>query len=375
MMIRLIFWISALYVAYTYLIYPVIIIAAARLRGKRPVSGHDASALPSISMVIIAHNEESRIGAKLENCAALDYPREKLTIYVVSDGSTDGTARILRNRSDIVFIEDAANRGKPHQINKTVKICRGDLVVFSDARQPYEPSALRKLARNFTDPSIGAVSGELVLASTRGITEQNVGLYWRYEKALRKAESDIDSTLGVTGAIYAIRRELIEEIPDDTILDDVEIPLRAFRKGYRVAFDDEAIAYDTASAEIGLEFRRKVRTLAGNFQLFSRNAWLFDPGANRIFIQAISHKLFRLFVPYFLASALVTSAIAAESQFTLFFWTQAACYALGTAALVSERLRRFRPINFLSVFISLNAAAVVGLYRYATGTADAKWKR
>lgn len=375
MAIRLIFWISALFVAYTYLLYPLIIVAAAKARRRRPVPDPGTAEPPSVSMIIIAHNEEARIGGKLDNCAELDYPREKLTVYVVSDGSTDGTARMLRDRPDIVFIEDDVNRGKPHQINRAVKMCRGDLVVFSDARQLYEPSALRKLARNFADPSIGAVSGELTFVSPRDTTGQNVGLYWRYEKILRRAESDVDSTLGVTGAIYAIRRELIEEIPDDTILDDIEIPLRAFRKGYRVAFDGEAIAYDAASTAIGSEFRRKVRTLAGNFQLFARNRWLLEPGENRIFLQAVSHKLFRLFVPYFLVSALVASGLAAGAQYRAFFWIQAACYALGTAALASGGLRRYRAINLFSVFISLNAAAVAGLYRYATGSADARWRR
>ena len=191
---------------------------------------------------------------------------------------------------------------------------------------------------------------------------------------LRKAESNVDSTLGVTGAIYAIRRSLVEPIPDNTILDDIEIPLRAFRKGYRVTFDSEAIAYDTASNEIEAEFRRKARTLAGNFQLFDHNRWLLNPLDNRIFLQAISHKLFRLFVPYFMTLILITSYMAREPGFKLLFWVQAACYAIGVAALGSVRLRRYRVINFISVFISLNAASVYALFIYTFGKTDARWK-
>ncbi len=374
-MIRFLFWISVLFIVYTYLLYPMLIVMASRLKGRQPAPVDDGTAYPSLTMIIIAFNEEKKILDKLENCRKLDYPADLFNVIVVSDGSTDRTASILRNQDDILFIEDDVNRGKPHQINNAVKHCDSDLIVFSDTRQMYEPDALRKLARNFTDPAVGAVSGELTFISTKDMTERSVGLYWKYEKILRNAESTVDSTLGVTGAIYAIRRSLIEPIPDDTILDDIEIPLRAFRKGYRVIFDGEAIAYDTASAEIEAEFRRKVRTLAGNFQLFDRNPWLLNPVSNRIFWQSVSHKLFRLFVPYFMILALITSFMAGGTVFRSIFWVQIVFYALGILGLASSRLKKSRSINFISVFISLNTAAVFALFQYSSGKADAKWKK
>ncbi|MCK4236103.1 MAG: glycosyltransferase family 2 protein, partial [Candidatus Krumholzibacteria bacterium] len=207
-----------------------------------------------------------------------------------------------------------------------------------------------------------------------GHTGRNISLYWRYEKALRKAESDVDSTLGVTGAIYAIRREFVEPIPDDTILDDIEIPLKAFRKGYRVIFEPGAVAYDKASSEIETEFRRKVRTLTGNFQLFSRNRWLLSPFENRIFIQSISHKLFRLFIPYALMAVLLTTSMLENSMFKLLFWGQVICYLAGAAAILVKGLRRNRTLNFISVFLSLNTASVVALYKYSFNKVDVTWR-
>jgi cellulose synthase/poly-beta-1,6-N-acetylglucosamine synthase-like glycosyltransferase len=247
-------------------------------------------------------------------------------------------------------------------------------VVFSDVRQKYSKDALKKLAASFNDPRIGAVSGELRLGETDASTSRNIGLYWRYEKAIRKAEAAIDSTLGATGAIYAIRRELFQPIPEDTILDDIEIPLRILRRGYRVTFESDAVAYDDSSSDMAREWKRKARTLAGNFQLFSRNTWLFDPAQNRIFVQTISHKFFRLLVPYALLVILFTSATLHSPWYRLFFVAQILGYISGLAALNFNMLKRSRLVNFISVFIILNAAAVAGLYLFAFRKTDVKWK-
>ena len=379
------FWFPLGFIVYTYALYPLFILAAARLRRRPapPVQADDR--LPPVTLIIATYNEEDTIEAKLANCDELDYPRHLLEIIVVSDGSTDGTDEILRRSSGIVFIEADGHFGKPHQLNRALAKARGEIVVFSDARQIYRPDALRMLVRRFADPRVGVVSGELILRDPgagkhsggepgAGAAE-HIGLYWRYEKLLRNAESRVDSTLGATGAIYAIRRELAAPIPDDTILDDIEIPLQAFRKGYRVVFEPEAVAYDRPSTDIGAEFRRKVRTLAGNYQLFARNGWLLLPWRNRIWLQSVSHKFFRLLVPYAMAAVLVATALLGGAIWRVFFFAQLCCYAVGIAALRSEALRGNRPAGFLAVFLSLNAAVVVGLYRWLVGTADVRWRR
>jgi cellulose synthase/poly-beta-1,6-N-acetylglucosamine synthase-like glycosyltransferase len=373
-MIRTLFWAALAFVAYTYLIYPLLIIFLGRIRGRSVRLGGRAGDLPSVTMIIVAHNEKAAIEAKLANCRELDYPDALLEICVISDGSTDGTAELLRARDDIVFLDDPENRGKPHQLNKAMERSKSDILVFSDVRQMYDRAALMKLVDNFGDDEIGVVSGELELGTPDHPTGGNIGLYWTYEKVLREAESRVDSTVGVTGAIYAIRREFAAPIPRDTILDDVEIPLRAFRAGKRVIFEPGAKAFDTPSSDLKVEFRRKTRTLAGNYQLFVRHPWLLVPWKNRVFLQTVSHKLFRLIVPWALLLALATSSRLEGTGYALAFWGQAAAYALGVAALRSETLRRHAAVNFISVFITLNAAAVAGLYRFLTGTADVRWK-
>lgn len=377
-MARTLFWISLIFVCYTYLVYPFLVVCAGRLkrlvRHRAPVrSGGDP--VLSVTMIIVVYNEQERIEAKLRNCRELDYPKELLTVCFVSDGSTDGTNDILGSQGDILFIRDERNLGKPSRLNGALERCTSEIVVFSDVRQMYRHDAIKRLTENFNEPSVGAASGELVFRDPLDHTERSIGLYWTYEKMIRRAESDVDSTLGATGAIYAVRRSLVEPIPPDTVLDDIEIPLQAFRKGYRVIFEPEAVAYDAAVSEIGREFGRKTRTLAGNFQLFSRNPWLFNPFRNRIFIQTISHKLFRLLVPYALIVLLVSTYLFGGGAMKLFFWAQAACYAMGAAALLSPGLGRSRLINIFSVFVSLNAASVVGLYLAASRRIDVRWKR
>ena len=170
-------------------------------------------------------------------------------------------------------------RGKAAVLNDLVSLATGEIVVFADARQRFEPRAIRALTANFADPQVGAVSGELVLQKRRGTSPrgEGAGFYWRYEKFIRANESWAGSTVGATGAIYAIRRELFEAIPQDTILDDVLIPVRISRRGYRVLFEAEARAHDLVSATPREDFIRKARTIAGTFQLFAREPWLLNP--------------------------------------------------------------------------------------------------
>ncbi|MDZ7859290.1 MAG: glycosyltransferase family 2 protein [Candidatus Krumholzibacteriota bacterium] len=369
------FWSAAVFIVYTYLIYPALIILFSKFRRVSALENTNTSDLPSISMIIVVYNEEEKITRKLNNCFELDYPSELLEICVLSDGSTDRTNEILRGRKDILFIEEKDQRGKPRQLNKAVSAVNGELVVFSDVRQKYSTDALRKLARNFASEDIGAVSGELHLSDTAISTGKNIGLYWEYEKMIRRAEAVIDSTLGVTGAIYAIRRDLFEPVSEDTILDDIEIPLQIFKKGYRVIFESEAVAQDISSSKMKEEWRRKVRTLAGNFQLFSRNKWLFNPFKNRIFIQTISHKFFRLLVPYAMLAVLITSAVSGGIFYSSLFIIQLIFYTSAVAACYFSALRQNRFINIIFVFTSLNWAAVVGLYKFASGRIDVRWKR
>lgn len=285
-----------------------------------------------------------------------------------SDGSTDQTVARARDYEarGVRVVGFETRRGKPSVLNDLVPSCRGDIVVFGDARQRFDRDALRALVAPFADPAVGAVSGELVLEDERTGVGAGLGAYWRHEKLIRAAESRIGSTVGATGAIYAIRRELFSPLPADTILDDVVLPVRIARLGRRVVFEPRARAYDRAPRAATQELARKVRTIAGNFQLFARESWLLSPLANPLWLQAVSHKGLRLLTPVLLAVALGANAalLSAGWPYRVIFAAQAAFYA---AALGGYRLRGMRPLPLLSVPYALCLLA------WATVVAAARW--
>jgi cellulose synthase/poly-beta-1,6-N-acetylglucosamine synthase-like glycosyltransferase len=277
-----------------------------------------------VSIVVAARNEADRLGARLRNLLALDYPADRRQVIVVSDGSTDDTAAILAAFGASVELVRCPPRGKASALNAGVARARHAIVVFADARQAFARDALQRLVRNFGDPSVGAVSGELVLdceeertrsAPSASSIRDGVGLYWRYEKWLRRRESLVGSTLGVTGAISAMRRSCWLPLPPRTILDDVLAPMRVVLAGKRVVFDGSARAFDETVPDARTESRRKIRTLAGNYQMLRLEPRLLVPLVNPVWLQFVSHKVGRLLVPYALIVCLVSSAALARQGF------------------------------------------------------------
>jgi cellulose synthase/poly-beta-1,6-N-acetylglucosamine synthase-like glycosyltransferase len=274
-------------------------------------------------------------------------------------------------------------RGKAAVLNDALAHAQGELVLFADARQRFEPSALRELVACFADPSVGAVSGELCFepAAEGPAVSAGVGFYWRYDKLIRRAESLVDSSVGATGAIYAIRRALFTPIPESTVLDDVLIPMTIARGGHRIWFEPAACAFDRVAHSAEQEFTRKVRTIAGTFQLFARHPWLLDPRRNRLWLQTVSHKLLRLLGPFALATAFVGNAWLLGSPF--YRATFAAQLLLYGAALVQHvrpiaRARRSAVTLLLGAthaFCVLQAATVVAFFRFAAGNQPVTWTK
>jgi biofilm PGA synthesis N-glycosyltransferase PgaC len=325
---RLVFWTSLLFVAYTYVGYPLLLALRRSLHG-RPVARR--STQPTLSLVVAVYNEAERIEAKLRNLLSLDYPRSQLQILVALDGCTDHSERIVRRFAGegVEAVRLHTHAGKAVAINAAVARARGEIVVFADVRQRVAPDALQALADCFGDPTVGVVTGELVLADERGAEATDaVGAYWRYEKAIRAWESDLHSVVGATGALYAIRRELIPELPAGTILDDVLIPMHAVLRGARCVFEPRARIFDRTPCCAAVEYRRKVRTLAGNFQLLCLAPALLHPGRNPIWLQFMSHKVARLFVPYALLTLLASNLFLAGPVYAFFLAAQVAFYAL-----------------------------------------------
>ena len=320
-MMDTVFWVAAGVVVYTYLGYPALLAAWARVR-PRPHAADDRFT-PGVSIVIAARNEAARLPGRLENLLALDYPAGRLEIVVAINGSTDRSAQavgryLTPSGAAAVRMVVVEVPGKAGALNAGVAAARHGVIVFADARQRFARDTVRRLVRNLADPAVGAVSGELVLdceqhGGTSSIGE-GLGAYWRYEKALRRRESRVDSTLGATGAVYALRREYWRALPADTLLDDVLAPMRVVLAGGRVVFDETARAFDTAPPDARAESRRKIRTLAGNYQLLALEPRLLLPWDNRVWLQFWSHKLARLVVPFALLALLTASAMLASSH-------------------------------------------------------------
>jgi cellulose synthase/poly-beta-1,6-N-acetylglucosamine synthase-like glycosyltransferase len=362
------FWLSVLFTGYVYAGYPALLAVWARFAAKPWAQGPD-DPLPAVSIVLAARNEAPHLRARIENLLSLDYPADRRQIVVVSDGSTDDTAQVLQAFGDQVERVEIPPSGKAAALNAGVRLARHRVLVFADARQAFAPDALRKLTGPLIDPRVGGVTGQLVLgcettpvrrsltdrrspnvsaipsgsraASRRRLAERRladtstigdgIGLYWRYEKAIRRLESAVGSTLGATGCIYALRRALWRPLPPETILDDVLAPMRAVLSGARVVFAEDAIAFDRTSADAATELRRKIRTLAGNVQILGFEPRLLVPFVNPVWPQYFSHKVARLLVPYALVTALGANIALADANvfYALLLAGQCAFYLLG----------------------------------------------
>ena len=370
-----VFWGGAAIVFYAYVGYAGWLWIRCK-RKEKPVARGPFEA--KISIVMVIRNEAKIVERKLKNLLELHYPEDHIEVVVVSDGSNDGTNEILskyKQNSRVQSILSPEARGKASGLNQAIAAARGDIVVFNDARQKIEPDAMQLLMENFADSTVGCVSGELMLGDPdSGEAAKGMGLYWKFEKKIREMESDSGSVVGATGAIYAVRRELLVTVPPETILDDVYIPMNVVRQGYRVVFDPRAHAWDVADQGTGREFNRKVRTLSGNYQLLQLAPWILS-ASNPLRFEFISHKLMRLIVPFALAATLVSSTVLNHPIYRLALLVQLAFYALSflvVAQMKSGPLARMADAAF--TFVVLNTAAVVAFINFVTRR-KAAWNR
>jgi poly-beta-1,6-N-acetyl-D-glucosamine synthase len=350
---KAVFWLSAAGIAYVYVGYPVLLgVWAWLVRSRQRVNQtratrRDDAALPGVTIVIAARDEACRLPARIDNLLAADYPHDRMQIIVASDGSSDDTAAALAPYSGCVELLNLPASGKAAALNAAVARARYPILVFADARQRFASDAIRRLAPRFEDPEVGAVSGELLIDGSASTIGDGIGAYWRYEKWLRRQEAIVGSTLGVTGAIYAMRRELWRPLPPDTILDDVLTPMRVILGGHRVVFEARARAFDEAPSDATAELRRKVRTLTGNFQLVAREPRLLVPGVNPVWLQFMSHKIGRLLVPYALITLYGSSAVLSVSSrfFAVACLAQLGFYGLAAYGARVESRRLTAPVE------------------------------
>jgi cellulose synthase/poly-beta-1,6-N-acetylglucosamine synthase-like glycosyltransferase len=372
--VSFVFWLSFAVIAYTYVGYPSIMFLLARFAARPWRKAHfDAS----VSIVMAVHNGAERLPQQIEHLASLD-PGRVREVIIVSDGSNDGTAEVLNQSRDprvrsIILPEQG---GKAVALNHGIAAATGEILLFIDIRPKVAAGALGQLMSNFADPLVGCVAGELVLNSDGHDAASSAvsGVYWRYEQWIRNCEAAFDSPVGVYGGFYAARRSLVQLFPPGIILDDMFQPLAILRQGYRSVLDRSAIVTDTWPGKVAGEFQRKVRTLAGNFQLVSLAPWILSP-ANRVLFQLVSHKLLRLAVPYFFVLMLISASwlglhspawrLVALAQWV--FWLS----ALASLRVKLPVIHRFAAAA--SALLVLNAAAIAGLYKFLF-TAGPLWK-
>jgi poly-beta-1,6-N-acetyl-D-glucosamine synthase len=372
---RWVFWGAAFLIAYTYVGYAAWLWLQARLR---PWPVLRARQEPHVSIVMVVRNEERWLETKLRNLLELDYPPERCQIVVVSDGSTDRTEAILREHASnprVQVVMNQLSRGKACGLNDAISVAAGEVIVFTDARQKIESGAIRLLMENFADPEVGCVSGALMLGDPEsGEAAQGMGLYWRIEKTIRQLESESSSVVGATGALYAVRRELLPSLPEGTILDDVYIPMQVVRKKKRVVFESRARAWDRPDLGAEREFARKVRTLSGNYQLVQLEPWLLS-GGNPVRFEFISHKLLRLAVPFALVALLLASMVLTGGLYRSALALQGVFYGLSLLAWLRwSRGPLARVADAAFTFVVLNGAAAVAFVNFLTGR-KAVWIR
>jgi cellulose synthase/poly-beta-1,6-N-acetylglucosamine synthase-like glycosyltransferase len=348
---------AAFLIFYVLIGYPLLL-AYGRFRHAPPIK-KSFEFEPTVTVLLAVYNGGAFLRAKLDSLLALDYPKRKMDILVVSDGSTDDTDAIATSFADRgVRLLRAPKGGKAAALNFGLPNATGEIIFFTDVRQILGKQALRHLAANFADPTVGAVTGELRMLNPAGGEQADMDLYWRYELWARRQHSQIDSLFNTTGCIYTQRRSLVESIPSDTLTDDAVIPLHAYFSGYRVLFDPEAIAYDHPVVAGG-EFRRRMRTLAGMWQVYARLPKLFLP-VHRMWFHFMPHKFGRLALPWLILLAVGATVALPPSAFRSFLLIDEAALALLAIFdwIVPPKLFLKRLTSPARTFLVMNAAAL-----------------
>lgn len=367
-------------VAYCYLIYPLLLAAGSRCLFRRRSASEpsDPAEWPIVSLIVSAYREERTIRQWVQNALRLDYPADKLEIIVGCDGREDATGDLARSAADarVNVLEFSQRRGKPSVLNDCVAVATGMILAFSDANAFYEPEAIKKMVRHYTQQNVGGVVGELELRDPD--TGANVdGLYWRYENFLKRHEGRIGALLGANGAIYSVRHDLWRPLAAATIIDDFVVGMNVHLAGRQLEFEPEAVAHEESAPSLRAEFQRRTRLGAGAFQSLRWLSPLLNPARGTIAWAFWSHKVLRWCAPAFLTCGFATSAILArEPLFAFLFAVQIAFY---TGAMISALCPIGGPLGrgfrLTAMFCSMNAAIVVGFWRWLRGSQSGAWVR
>ncbi len=363
------FWLAAGVVIYTFGGYPILIALLGRWR-RNPVK--KSSNYPEITLLIPAYNEESIIAEKIDNSLQLHYPKERLGIVIVADGSDDGTRAIAERYREITVYFEPQRRGKAAAINRITPLLSTDIVVFTDANSMLNPEALIEIAANFADPRVGGVAGE------KRVSGGGEGLYWRYESFLKQGDSNLSSVMGASGELFAIRREAFQPVEEDSIIEDFVLSMRLVGDGWRVVYEANAIATELPSTSLQNDWQRRTRIAAGGFQSILRLPKLLDPRIGIVSWQYFSHRVLRwLVTPILLPiTFLLNALLLGDQHYRFLFLAQLVFYAASLLGfLLAKSGKSLGVLNAAFYFVFANLAAMVGARRYIRGKQPVTWKK
>ncbi len=377
-MSRLLFWLSAGLIAYTYAGFPALVLARGRLR---PRPHREEPVTPTVSIVIAARNEEASIGGKLDNLAALDYPADRLEVLIASDGSEDGTNELVAARAhDRLRLVALPRGGKAATLNAAVAEARGDVLVFSDANSMFAPDAVRRLVAPFADPEVGGVAGDQRYVADGGEAAVAGGerSYWSLDRAIKLAESRGGHVISATGAIYAVRRSLFREVPASST-DDFATSTGVIAQGHRLVFAPDAVAYEAVGASAEVEFSRKVRVMTRGLNGVIIRRELLDPRRHGFYaLQLLSHKVLRrlMAIPLIVLAASATALWRRSPFYAAAAAAQVSLYLVGVLGLLAGRRPRARGklVAAPTFFVLVNAASLQALLNVVRRRDIARWE-
>ena len=371
---RAAFWTAIASIAYIYIGFPILLAIRAALA---PRPWRRSPIEPTVSLIVVAHNEAAGIEAKLANIAQLDYPEDRLEVLIASDGSDDGTDDIVRRHEPRARLLALPRDGKAAALNAAIAHASGEILVFSDANSMYRRDAIRSLVRNFADPSVGGVAGDQRYGDDAGGENRGETTYWEIDRVMKLLESRAGNVISATGAIYAIRASLAATVPADAT-DDFYLSVGTIRQGSRLVFEPDAIAYEPAKESHGAEFERKVRIITRGFTGVKRHGVLLDPRRTGFYaVQLLTHKVLRrlVFVPLLISGLSAISLARRHRFYALVTLLQLAGWTSGVAGLLlrGRKLGRSRFLALPSYFILVNVAAARAAWNVVRGRSIDRW--
>jgi cellulose synthase/poly-beta-1,6-N-acetylglucosamine synthase-like glycosyltransferase len=382
----IIFWISIFLIVYTFVGYGFVLYILVKIKGifKKPFAFKNEAVLPTVTVLVAAYNEEDIIEEKIENTLTLNYPKDKMQVIFITDGSSDSTAEKVRGFNDVTLLHEDTRAGKMAAIKRAIPFIQGEITVFTDANTFLNKDALLELVKHYQNPKVGAVAGEkrILVEEVADASSAGEGFYWKYESKLKKWDYELYSNVGAAGELFTIRTALYQPVESDTIIDDHMIAMRIAENGFIIAYEPGAYAMETASADVKEELKRKIRIAAGGIQSILRLKKAANPFHNPVFtFQYISHRVLRWTItPFLLFLVFILNAIIAVNTqsafYQVFFVLQILFYALSLTGYYFESKNiRIKALFIPYYFCVMNYAVLAGIIRYYQKNQSAAWEK